>query len=55
MLFNEHVPEEVGYIDQLLTKESLKRYYWRCIKCSGIAKTAEFLDNIKGIGYHFRI
>jgi DNA-directed RNA polymerase subunit beta' len=27
ILFNEHVPKEAGYIDQLLTKKALARYY----------------------------
>ena len=28
VLFNEFVPEEVGFIDQLLTKKGIERYYW---------------------------
>ena len=28
VLFNEKVPEAAGYINEVLTKKSLKRYYW---------------------------
>jgi DNA-directed RNA polymerase subunit beta' len=53
VLFNEYVPSEVGYIDQLLTKKALRDIIGDVLSVSGIAKTAEFLDAIKGIGYHF--
>tara|TARA_Y100000813_G_scaffold37853_1_gene25551 strand:- start:1739 stop:6031 length:4293 start_codon:yes stop_codon:yes gene_type:complete len=53
VLFNEFVPEEVGFIDQLLTKKALRDIIGEVLNLSGIAKTAEFLDNIKGIGYNF--
>ena len=52
-MFNEFVPEEVGYIDTLLTKKALRDIIGEVLKISGIAKTAQFLDNIKGIGYKF--
>ena len=53
VLFNEFVPEEVGFIDKLLTKKALRDIIGKVLNVSGIAKTAEFLDNIKGIGYNF--
>ena len=53
VLFNEFVPEKVGFIDQLLTKKALRDIIGDVLNLSGIAKTAEFLDNIKGIGYNF--
>ena len=53
VLFNEFVPEEVGFIDKLLTKKALRDIIGELLNVSGIAKTAEFLDNIKGIGYNF--
>ncbi len=53
VLFNEFVPEEVGFIDTLLTKKALRDIIGEVLNVSGIAKTAEFLDNIKGIGYNF--
>ena len=53
VLFNEFVPEEVGFIDQLLTKKALRDIIGEVLNSSGIAKTAEFLDSIKGMGYKF--
>ena len=29
VLFNQHVPKEVGYINALLTKKNLKRNHWQ--------------------------
>ncbi len=53
VLFNEFVPSEVGFIDTLLTKKALRDIIGDVLNVSGIAKTAEFLDHIKGIGYNF--
>ena len=53
VLFNEFVPDEVGFIDQLLTKKALRDIIGEVLNSSGIAKTAEFLDSIKGMGYNF--
>ncbi len=51
VIFNEHVPEEVGYINELLTKKSLRDIIGNVLKKSGTAKTAAFLDSIKHLGY----
>ena len=51
ILFNEFVPDEVGFIDMLLTKKALRDVIGDVLKLSGVAKTAQFLDDIKGIGY----
>ena len=51
VLFNQHVPEEVGYIDELLTKKALQKVISRIVKITGLAKTAKFLDNIKDLGF----
>ena len=51
ILFNEFVPEEVGFIDLLLTKKALRDVIGEILKKSGVARTAQFLDGIKGIGY----
>ena len=52
ILFNEFVPEEVGFVDQILTKKALRDIIGDVLKLAGIAKTAKFLDDIKGIGYN---
>ena len=52
ILFNEFVPEEVGFVDMLLTKKALRDVIGDVLKLSGVAKTSQFLDDIKGIGYN---
>ena len=51
VLFNEFVPEEVGYINDLLTKKSLRDIIGTVLKKAGTAKTADFLDAIKDLGF----
>jgi DNA-directed RNA polymerase subunit beta' len=52
VIFNQSVPEEMGYINELLTKKSLRDIIGNVLKKSGIARTAQFLDDIKELGYH---
>jgi len=51
ILFNQVVPEEAGYINELLTKKSLREIISNVLKECGIAKTAKFLDEIKDLGF----
>ncbi|MFI3287927.1 MAG: DNA-directed RNA polymerase subunit beta' [Rikenellaceae bacterium] len=51
VMFNEFVPEEVGYINELLTKKSLRDIIGNVMKIAGAAATAKFLDDIKALGY----
>jgi DNA-directed RNA polymerase subunit beta' len=51
-IFNQYVPEEVGYINEILTKKSLRDIIGRVLKLSGMAKTADFLDAIKNLGFY---
>ena len=51
VLFNEFVPKEVGYIDELLTKKKLQNIISRIFKVVGMAATAAFLDDIKSLGF----
>ena len=51
VIFNEFVPIEVGYINELLTKKSLRDIIGRIYKKCGTAVTADFLDDIKSLGY----
>ncbi|WP_068246749.1 DNA-directed RNA polymerase subunit beta' [Hydrotalea flava] len=51
VLFNQFVPEEVGYINALLTKKSLREIIGNIIKITNIPKTAKFLDDIKTLGF----
>jgi len=52
VIFNQFVPEEVGYINEILTKKSLRDIIGRVLKLSGTAKTAAFLDAIKNLGFN---
>src|SRR6478609_2037581 len=47
LLFNQHVPEEVGYVNELLTKKKLQQIIGMVHKICGMARTAHFLDDIK--------
>jgi len=51
VLFNQVVPKEVGYINEVLTKKSLRDIIGNVLKVAGVARTAQFLDDIKEIGY----
>ena len=52
VLFNEHVPEELGYVNQLISKKSLRNIIVDVIKKCGIPRSAQFLDDIKNMGYY---
>ena len=52
VLFNKNVPIEAGYINEVLTKKSLRDIIGRVLKDTGVAKTAKFLDDIKSLGYY---
>ncbi len=51
VIFNEVVPTEVGFMDELLTKKKLQTIIADVFKYAGQAKTAKFLDDIKDIGF----
>jgi DNA-directed RNA polymerase subunit beta' len=51
VLFNQVVPHQVGYINELLTKKSLRDIIGNIVKETGMATTAKFLDNIKELGF----
>ncbi len=51
VLFNETVPEEVGFVDELLTKKKLQKIIARVFSIAGMARTAQFLDDIKELGF----
>lgn len=51
VMVNEFVPEEVGYINEILTKKSLRDIIGKIIAKCGVARTAQFLDDIKDLGF----
>ncbi|MDD3740986.1 MAG: DNA-directed RNA polymerase subunit beta', partial [Bacteroidales bacterium] len=52
VLFNRIVPIEYGYINELLTKKSLRDIIGNMVNKCGTALTAKFLDDIKDLGYY---
>ena len=66
MLFNEGIPQDLGYVDRtdpekallpeidfLIKKKQLKEIINKCISVHGITRTAEVLDYIKATGYKY--
>ena len=53
VLFNEKVPERAGFINEVLTKKSLRDIIGDILKITSVPETAEFLDEIKTLGYKF--
>ncbi len=51
VIFNQHVPKGVGYINALLTKKALREIIGDIIKWTSVPATAKFLDDIKTLGY----
>jgi len=51
ILFNQIVPKEVGYIDELLTKKSLRNVIGRILEDTSFPTTVKFLDDMKDLGY----
>jgi DNA-directed RNA polymerase subunit beta' len=51
VLFNQHVPAEVGFVNALLTKKNLREIIGDIIRITNIPKTAKFLDDIKTLGF----
>jgi len=51
ILFNEYVPKAAGYINKILTKRALRDIIADILKRTDNATTAQFLDDIKDLGY----
>ncbi|RRD80132.1 DNA-directed RNA polymerase subunit beta' [Alloprevotella sp. OH1205_COT-284] len=51
VIVNEIIPVEVGYVNTIISKKSLRDIITRVIKAVGMARACEFLDGIKNLGY----
>ncbi|MBF0597518.1 DNA-directed RNA polymerase subunit beta' [Faecalibacter rhinopitheci] len=51
VLFNQIVPKQVGFINEVLTKKSLRTIINKIIKITDFPTTAAFLDDMKELGY----
>lgn len=53
VLFNQTIPDSVGFINDVMTKKALRDVIARVLKKTSVPETAEFLDEIKSLGYNF--
>ncbi len=51
IILNEVVPQEVGYINYIISKKTLRDLISDVIKKVGVSRACEFLDGIKNLGY----
>jgi DNA-directed RNA polymerase subunit beta' len=51
VIFNQHVPKTVGFVNALLTKKNLREIIGNIIKWTDVPQTAKFLDDIKTLGF----
>ena len=52
VIVNQYVPEEIGYQNVLMKKGAVKSIISKVIKTCGVARAAQFLDDIKDLGYY---
>ncbi len=52
IIFNNCVPEELGYVNEVISKKSLKKIITKVIRNCGVPRSAKFLDDIKNLGYY---
>ena len=53
IIFNEVLPEDIQYRNQIMDKNALKEIAAECYRLYGNDKTANVLDSIKRIGFHY--
>ena len=51
IMVNECIPDELGYVNELISKKSLKKLITRVIRSCGVPRSAKFLDDVKNMGY----
>ncbi|WP_341660294.1 DNA-directed RNA polymerase subunit beta' [Blattabacterium cuenoti] len=52
VLFNQVVPKKVGFINESLTKKSLREIIGKILHLTDVPTTANFLDDIKELGFY---
>ena len=52
VIVNQYVPDEIGYQNVLMKKGAVKSIISKVIKTCGVARAAQFLDDIKDLGYY---
>ncbi len=51
IIINEIIPAEIGFVNEVIGKKSLKKVITKVIKTVGMARACHFLDGIKNLGY----
>ncbi len=51
VIVNEITPDEMGFVNTVISKKSLRDIITKAIKLVGMARACEFLDGIKNLGY----
>jgi DNA-directed RNA polymerase subunit beta' len=53
ILFNESLPEDLEFRNETMDSKNLKRVVEDCYRRFGVDKTAEIVDNLKDVGFHY--
>ena len=53
VLFNDILPDELGFINTLLTKKGMEALIARAYNILGNFRTAQMLDRVKEVGFHY--
>jgi DNA-directed RNA polymerase subunit beta' len=53
VLFNSIIPDEIGYLNYSFGKRELGDLVFDCFTGVGMARTTEFLDNLKDFGFRY--
>jgi DNA-directed RNA polymerase subunit beta' len=53
VIFNEIVPDEIGFVNEILTKGKLVQLIDKIYRMFGNVRTVEFLDEMKDMGYKY--
>ncbi|OVE79025.1 DNA-directed RNA polymerase subunit beta' [bacterium I07] len=53
VIFNEVVPDELGFLNELLTKKRVESIVAQSYKLAGSRRTVIFLDNLKEMGFYY--
>jgi len=53
ILFNEAVPEEMPFVNEVMDSKALKAVVQDCYRLLGMDRTSEIVDQIKNIGFHY--
>ena len=52
VIFNQYVPKGVPFVNEVLTKKSLRTIISEVLNKQGVKATADFLDDIKSLGFN---